>query len=146
MSTRILKGTPTCQRAGSPRIFIHLYLSFPRWTASYKMHLLSFFLQRNSLRYVSNYPYIFSKAFATYLPHFFAICSHFIHIHLRGNFMLYIRTYLHSFENNFMSHLHWKSNFCTTHSHFERQLHAKCSYFEKHFRAIFNIYAHLQSI
>ena len=38
-------------------------------------------------------------------------------IHLRGNFMLYIRACLHSFENNFMSHLHWKRNFCTTHSH-----------------------------
>ena len=31
---------------------------------------------------MSNYPYIFSRAFATYLPHFFAICSHFIHIHV----------------------------------------------------------------
>jgi len=33
---------------------------------------------------MSNYPYIFSKAFATYLPHFFAICSHFIHIHVHA--------------------------------------------------------------
>ena len=79
------------------------------------------FLQINSLRYVSNYPYIFSKAFC-YLPTPF--CLLYVHIsftymfiHLRGNFTLYIRTCLHSFENNFMLHLHWKSNFCTTHSH-----------------------------
>jgi len=63
-----------------------------------------------SIRYMSNYPYIFCKAFC-YLPTpFFLLYVH-IHIHV------------HTFERqlhviyNFMLHLHWKSNLCTTHSH-----------------------------
>ena len=95
-----------------------------------------------------------------------------MYTHLRGDFMLYIRTYLHSFEKQFhvtyshiytfigkaifMLHIHWKGNFCTTYSWerrifllpihvFERQFHVICSYFEKYFCATFNIYAYLQS-
>ena len=80
----------------------------------------TFFWQINSLRYVSNYPYIFSKAFATHLPHSFCYMFTF-HSHTCSYIWeatsCYIRTCLHSFENKFILHLHWKSNFCTTHSH-----------------------------
>ena len=81
------------------------------------------------------------KAFATYLHHLngifcymFLFWEAFMYTHLRGNFMLYIHTYLHSFEKQFhvtysriytfigkaifMLHIHWKGNFCTTYSHF----------------------------
>ena len=53
-------------------------------------------------------------------------------IHLK----IHVFAYIHSLERQFFAlpiHI------------FERQIHVICSYFEKHFRAIFNIYAHLQS-
>ena len=64
----------------------------------------------------------FPRHFATYLLHFFCYMFTF-HLHKCSyiweatSCYIYIRTYLHSFENNFMLHLHWKSNFCTTRSH-----------------------------
>ena len=53
----------------------------------------------------------------------FAICSHFIRIYVhtleRQLHAIYIFThiYIHS-KSNFMLHIHWKSNFCTTYSYF----------------------------
>ena len=45
-----------------------------------------------------------------------------------------------------MSHTHGKGkNIFTTHSHFESSFHAICSYFEKHFRAIFGTRLYWQS-
>ena len=59
---------------------------------------------------------------------------------------MYVHTYLHSFEKQF--HVYTfigKAIFVLLIHIFERQFHVIYSYFEKRFRAIFNIHAHLQS-
>ena len=112
-------------------------------------------LQGTLPTYLNIHTYL-QSIFVTYLLHLndiFAICSHFIHTYghtpERQLHAMYVHTYLHSFgKNNFMLHIHWKGNFCITNSHiyfFERQFHVIYSYFEEHFRAIFNIHAHSQS-
>jgi len=73
----------------------------------------TFVLQRNSLRYMSNYPYIFCKAFC-YLPTPFwmafllyvHISFTYMFIHLRWNFMLYIYSHIFTFI--------WKTTSCCT--------------------------------
>jgi len=60
--------------------------------------------------------YIYSILGGILFCYMFTFYSH-IYTHLRVNFMLHIHTHLHLFE---------------------KQFHAICSHFEKHFRAIFN--------
>ena len=91
----------------------------------------------------------FPRHFAAYLLHFECHFCYMFTFHSHTCSYIWEATWCYIYshiKNNFMLHIHWKRNFCTTHSHFERQFHAKCSYSEKHFWAIFNIYAHLQSI
>ena len=95
---------------------------------------------------MSNYPYIFSKAFATHLPHSFCymftfhshICSYiweatscyiFAHVYTHLKTIL-CRTFIEKAIFVLLIHI------------LERQFHIIRSYFEKHFHAIFNIYAH----
>jgi len=56
-----------------------------------------------------------------------------------------IHAYRHSLERQFLCYTFIGKEIFVLPIHiFERQFHVICSYFEKHFRAIFNIDAHLQ--
>ena len=117
------------------------------------MHLLSFAKKILMLHVKLSIHILQGILLPTYsiLNGIFAICLHFIHIYVhtleRKIYSIHIFTHIYiHLKNNFMLHIHWKSNFCTTHSHFERQFHVIYSNFEKRFRAIFSICAHLQSI
>ena len=102
ISKWILKGTLTRQRAGSPRIFIRLYLSFPRWTTSYEMHLLSFakkFLMLHVKLSIHIFQGILLPTYSIWMTFLLYVHSSFTYmfIHLRGNFMLYIYSHIFTF-------------------------------------------------
>ena len=81
----------------------------------------------------------------------FAICSHFIRIYVhtleRQLHAIYIYSHIFTFIQRAISCCTsiGKAIFVLLIHIFERQSHVICSYLEKHFRATFNIYTHLQS-
>ena len=75
-----------------------------------------------------------------------AIHSHIFTFIWKAIPLSHIHAYIHSLERQFLCYTFiGKAIFVLPIHIFERQFHVICSYFEKHFRAIFNIYAHLQS-